>query len=55
MLAHILQHSGLVTGLQCTDGRYVNGVQTMKGDDSALTGHFCFYEDNNRLNSRIVS
>jgi UDP-N-acetylmuramyl tripeptide synthase len=45
MLAHIMQRSGQVTGLQCTDGRYINGHQVKEGDDSALTGHFCFYED----------
>jgi cyanophycin synthetase len=45
MIAHIMQGTGLVTGLQCTDGRYINGRLVHAGDDSALTGHFCFYED----------
>jgi len=45
MIARIMQETGRVTGLQCTDGRYVNDRQTFKGDDASLTGHFCFYED----------
>jgi len=44
MVARILQASGRVTGLVCTDGRYVDGQQLELGDEASLMGHYRVFE-----------
>lgn len=45
MIDHVLRHAGRRTGLQCTDGRYVNGRLVDAGDNSSLMGHYRVFED----------
>ena len=47
MLAHITQTAGQVTGLQCTDGRFINGELVEEGDNSIFVGHYRVFEEKN--------
>jgi UDP-N-acetylmuramyl tripeptide synthase len=44
LVSHIMQGSGFITGLACSDGVYINGELTEAGDKSGLGGHHRVFE-----------